>query len=382
MRFRWWFVSMGITVGIILASMIYLGNFLCVPVENNTCISFLGGTETMMQTSSKYGLTLSSDNGSANVVVNPNTNRIYVANEVSHTISVMDGNTNTKIADIPTNGMPFKMAINPNTNRIYVTEVNRPDNKHNDTILVVDGTNNNKIAEIQSVIFSQIAINQKTNLVYVIGYKTSTGIEQNGTLSVMDGNNNTKIAQLQIGWNPFGIAVDSNTNLIYVLNKHYPVNSKRENSTVSVIDGSKNTKIADIQVGINPAGIAVNPNTHRIYVSNYGGQTVSVIDGISNSITGKPILLGPGIEGMAVNPITNRIYVADGLTSTVYVIDGNTDTKIQEIHPLYSWNVAVNPVTSKIYVPSYFFNNISIIDEKSYNITSVIQLGPYPGNIK
>lgn len=382
MRFRWWFVSMGITVGLVLASTIYLGNFLCVPVEDNSCISFLGGTETMTQTSPKYGLASSSDNGSANVVVNPNTNRIYVSNEVSHTVSVIDGNTNTKIADIPTNGMPFKMAINPNTNRIYVTEVNTPDNKHNDTILVVDGTNNNKITEIQSVIFSQLAINQKTNLVYVIGYKRSTGIEQNGTLSVIDGNNNTKIAQLQIGMNPFGIAVDPNTNCIYMLNKHYVVNSKWENSTVSVMDGSNNRKIADIQVGINSAGIAVNPNTNRIYVTNYGGGTVSVIDGVSHSIIGKPIFLGPGIEGMAVDPITNRIYVADGLTSTVYVIDGNTDTKIKEIHPLYAWNVAVNPVTNMIYAPSYIFNNISIIDEKSYNITSVIQMGQYPGNIK
>ncbi|MGH2613090.1 MAG: YncE family protein, partial [Rhabdochlamydiaceae bacterium] len=230
-------------------------------------------------------------------------------------------------------------------------------------------------------VFSQMAINQKTNLVYVIGYD-SIRIKQNGTLSVIDGNNDTKLSQLQIGMNPFGIAVDSNTNRIYMLNKHYPVNSKWENSTVSVMDGKNNTKIVDIQVGINPAGIAVNPNTHRIYVSNYSGQTVSVIDGISNSITGEPIFLGPGIEGMAVDPITNRIYVADGITSTVYVIDGNTDTKIKEIHPLYAWNVAVNPITNKIYVPSYSLNNISIIGGKLYDITSVIQMGPYPGKFK
>ncbi|MGI0061230.1 MAG: YncE family protein, partial [Nitrosotalea sp.] len=175
---------MGITIGLVFGSMMYFGNFLCVPVEDNPCISFLGGTETMSQTSSKYGLALSSDNGSANVVVNPNTNRIYVANEVSHTVSVIDGNTNTMIADIPTNGMPFKMAVNPNTNRIYVTEANTTDNNHGDTILVIDGTNNDKIAEIPSGVFSQMAINQKTNLVYVIGYD-SIRIKQNGTLSVI-----------------------------------------------------------------------------------------------------------------------------------------------------------------------------------------------------
>ncbi|MGI0046534.1 MAG: YVTN family beta-propeller repeat-containing protein [Nitrosotalea sp.] len=373
---------MGITAGMVLASMMYLGNFLCVSVEDNPCISFLGGTETMTQASSKSGLALS-DNGSSYVAVNPDTNRIYVANEVSHTVSVIDGNTNARIADIPTNGMPFNMAVNPDTNRIYVAEDNTTDNKHNDTILVVDGTNNDKIAEIQPGVFSQIAINQKTNLVYVIGYNSSNGIEQNGTLSVIDGNNNTKIVQLQIGMNPVGIAVDPGINHIYILNRNlHHVNSTWQNSTVSVIDGSNYTKIAEIEVGLDPHGIDVNPDTHRVYVTSYIGGTVSVIDGIGNKVIGKPIFLDHDIERMAVNPITNRIYVADGFTGTVYVIDGNTDTKIKEIHPLWGWNVAVNPVTNRIYVPNYVFNNVSVADEKSYNVTSVIQLGPYPKNIK
>lgn len=224
---------MGITAGLVLASMMYLGNFLCVPVEDNPCISFLGGASTMTQASSKYGLALSSDNGSASVVVNPNTNRIYVANEVSHTVSVIDGNTNTRIVDIPTNGMPSQMAINTNTNRIYVIEANTTDNNHSNTILVINGANNDKIAEIPGV-FSQIAINQKTNLIYVIGYE-SIRTKQNGTLSIIDGNNNTKITQLQIGMDPFGIAVDPNTNHIYVLNKHYFANSKWDNVATSLV---------------------------------------------------------------------------------------------------------------------------------------------------
>ncbi len=107
-----------------------------------------------------------------------------------------------------------------------------------------------------------------------------------------------------------------------------------------------------------------------------------MIDGASNSVIGKPIFLGSGVEGLAVDPIANRIYVADGISSTVYVIDGNADTKIKEMHPLYGWNVAVNPVTDRIYVPSYILNNISVIDGKSYDMPSVIQMGPYPENIK
>jgi hypothetical protein len=41
MKFRMWYVSMGITAVVILVSMLYLGKILCVPMENAPCVSFL-----------------------------------------------------------------------------------------------------------------------------------------------------------------------------------------------------------------------------------------------------------------------------------------------------------------------------------------------------
>ena len=41
MKFRMWFVAMGITAAVIFVSMIYLGKILCVPMEDAPCVSFL-----------------------------------------------------------------------------------------------------------------------------------------------------------------------------------------------------------------------------------------------------------------------------------------------------------------------------------------------------
>jgi len=41
MKFRWWFVSMGITGALVFGGMVYLGNFACLPVENIPCASLL-----------------------------------------------------------------------------------------------------------------------------------------------------------------------------------------------------------------------------------------------------------------------------------------------------------------------------------------------------
>lgn len=321
----------------------------------------------------------SQDNGSAYAVVNPDTNRIYVANEVGKTISVIDGNTNAKIADIQLDAMPSKLAVNPNTNRIYVTEHSMVNNiEESSTVAVIDGNTNTEIASIHVGAYSQIAVNPNTNRIYVTEHHLVNNIEQNGTVSVIDGNTNTEIASIQVGTNPSGIAVNAETNHIYVIHRYHAMDNRWQNGTVDVIDGNTMEKTASIQVGINPAGISLNPDTNRIYVTNYNSGTISVIDGNTNDIVGKPIYLGAGVEGIDVNPLTNRIYVANGVNTTLYVIDGNTNYKVDEIRKLSAWSVAVNSDTDMIYVPSYFFNNLSAIDGRYDNVAAVIPIGTYP----
>ncbi|MCH8860728.1 MAG: YncE family protein, partial [Thaumarchaeota archaeon] len=54
------------------------------------------------------------------VVVNQETNTVYVTNQLSETVSVIDGSKNTVIdtIDVPE---PFEMAINSIQNKVYVT---------------------------------------------------------------------------------------------------------------------------------------------------------------------------------------------------------------------------------------------------------------------
>ena len=197
-----------------------------------------------------------STNGSSFASVNPITNRIYVANWNHNTVSVIDGNTNTKITNIPVDMIPEKLAINPITNRIYVTENNNLNKiDENGTVLVIDGNTNTKIASIPIVgVFPQITVNPNTNRIYVTEHNKVNNIEQSGTVSVIDGNTNTKIASIPVGANSLGIDVNPNTNRIYVLhsNNFNMIDHTWQNGTVSVIDGNTNTKIASIQVGAHP----------------------------------------------------------------------------------------------------------------------------------
>ena len=97
------------------------------------------------------------------VGVNPNTNKIYVANSGSDTISVIDGvndkvlNNNIKVGNHPT-----YVAVNHITNKIYVV--------NSQNITVVDGSSDKAVKNIQlSHLFIPISIiaDSENNTLYV-----------------------------------------------------------------------------------------------------------------------------------------------------------------------------------------------------------------------
>ena len=70
------------------------------------------------------------------VAVNPTSERVYVANEGSNTVSVVDATTDQLIATIPVGRLPSSVAINPMTNRIYVASLGA------NSLSVIDGARN------------------------------------------------------------------------------------------------------------------------------------------------------------------------------------------------------------------------------------------------
>jgi YVTN family beta-propeller protein len=79
-----------------------------------------------------------------------------------------------------------------------------------------------------------------------------------------------------------------------------------------------------IAVGATPSAMAVNAATGQVYVANTGSGTVSVINGVTNMVTATvPVGMQP--EAVAVNAVTGQVYVVN-FGDTVSVIDGVTNT--------------------------------------------------------
>ena len=76
------------------------------------------------------------------VAVNPLANTVYVANAHGHSVSVVNGQTNTVVATVPVRRLPQGVAVNQATGRIYVANTN------SGTVSVINGQTNMVVATV------------------------------------------------------------------------------------------------------------------------------------------------------------------------------------------------------------------------------------------
>jgi YVTN family beta-propeller protein len=177
------------------------------------------------------------------------------------------------------------------------------------------------------------------------------------------------------GKDPWGVAVDPATGTAYVTNF-------RGNS-VSVIDTATNTVTATTGIGLGeaPTGVAVDPATNTAYVTNLVNYSVSVIDTATNTATATiSVGLGPG--GVAVDPAATAAYVANFGGNSVSVINTATNAVTATIHVgEYPEDVAVDSAISTAYVTNSGGNSVSVIDTATNAVTATIHVGPDPEGV-
>ena len=319
------------------------------------------------------------------IAVNDNSNIVYVTDFTGKNILVLDGQTNKTLHIIPINGNPWAVSVNPVTNKIYV--INR---NSQIAVSIIDGSTDKVVNEIDvrdmgtqppEMSFNpmrtqekyykiepmEVAVNTNTNKIYVSDWNYP-----DGGITVIDGTQDKVIDKiLGLGGPSYGIVVNQRTNKIYVdsfqsvLGKPY---------YVTVIDGETDKIMTNITIGVgngdastNPQGlrispIALNPTTNLVYayystsITGNDFDSIMVINGTNNRIIDKiPI----SVNGIAVNPRTNIVYATiSGENSMVgsfdiAIIDGKNDTIIDHLKSdNVVFDVAVNPTSDSVYVTS------------------------------
>ena len=245
-------------------------------------------------------------NGPMSVAVNPLTGKAYVTNSADNTVTVIDEATGTVLKTVGVGSNPRGIGVNPSTNTVYVA------NFYGGSVTVIDGQSDSVTKSIYTGGAIGVAVNPSTNLIFVSTFGGHSVVVLNGV-----SNSISKTISLADG--PLGIAIDASSNLIYTANQ-------LEN-TVSVINSSTGETISRIAIesdrpGVpaNPYGIAVDSNTDTFIVTNYYLSHADVYRLSDNAFLGH-VASGGGATYVAFDPSTDIAYIANSGEATVSVIN-------------------------------------------------------------
>jgi len=246
-------------------------------------------------------------------------NRVYVANYNSASVSVIDAATLNKMPDISLNtrnyqcsGGPANIAVNPNTNRVYVA-------LYGNRVAVIDATTNTPIDCIStnSGTFG-VAVNPTLNQLYVTN---RDGFD----LMVFDISTNPAvlIQDVPLGGSPFFVQANPNWDEVYVmvaLDADYsiPNNLRVFSATSGGLAFQSSAFIGNTGDG---GTIWVSQATGNLYIAANGDNQVQVVDPITLSVCATTPASQP--FGLTENVGLGRMYIGNIGSNVVTAVSDN-----------------------------------------------------------
>ncbi len=289
------------------------------------------------------GVTYDSDNGN-----------VYVANQDSGNISVINGTSNKVMDSISVGPCPYGEAFDAATGDVYIA--NTGGGCSSDNITVIDAANNSVAGSITvGANPVDLAYDSANGYIYVVQPNSNS-------LTVIDGSTDEVVGSVAVQ-NPYDVAFDSANGYLYVTNE-------TSGGYVTVIDGSNDEFVASIPVGGTPVGVAVDSSNGCIYVTNDVSEDngyVDVVNGSSGSVVGHTDPSQPAVDtlNIAFDSADGYVYVMDA-ADNVTEIDGATNEVVASI-PIDStgWGAAADPANGFVYVGNLASGTVTAINAGS-----------------
>ena len=218
--------------------------------------------------------------------------KVYVADEESSTISVIDAASFKKIGDIPVGQGPHNVQVAPDGKLVWVTNNGEPGKP-------AEKTRHEGMPKSE--------------------HGAMAGA---GEVWAIDTASDTVVAKVPVGMHPAHVVVAPDGRYAYVTNGG--------ENTVSVVDTAALRIVATIPVGASPHGIRISPDGKQAWVANLKGGTVSVID-IPTRKQITRIAVGKGPAQVGFTPDGRLGFVSLSEENRVAVIDPATRKAIRKV---------------------------------------------------
>jgi YVTN family beta-propeller protein len=310
--------------------------------------------------------------------------RLYVTNEVSGDMTIIDVGTYNVIATVPLGKRPRGIHASPDRKTIYVAlsgspiagpDVDEstlpPPDKSADGIGVFDVAQQKVLRVIKG------GSDPENFDISKDGTQLYTSNEDESAVSIVDIASGTVAKSVKVGGQPEGVKVTPDGKLVYV--------TSEETGTVSVLDPAAGKIVKTFKVGHRPRSVAFLPDGSKAYINAENDGGIVLVDAVKQQMM-QPIPLGkPGtIKPMAVllSPDASKLYVSTGRGHQVFTIDTSTNKPAGsvEVGPR-PWGIAVSSDGKTLYSANGPSNDISVVDLASNAVVKKVACGKSPWGV-
>jgi YVTN family beta-propeller protein len=308
---------------------------------------------------------------------------VYVTNEMSGDLTVIDPATNSSVVTVPLGKRPRGIRSSPDGQRLYIALSGSP--------IAPPGTDESKlpppdrsadgIGVFDAKAFQLLKVlrggsDPEQTSVSRDGARLFIANEDAGKATVLEIDSGRTVAELEVGGEPEGVTTSTDGRFVYV--------TSEEDSRVSVIDTATNQLVKQFAVGARPRDSAFSPDSSRAYVTAENGGTVSVIDTSSHTVVATIRLTGPNVRpmGVIVSPDGQRVYVSTGRGGTVVAIDARTNMPLGSVAVgTRPWGITMSPDGTRLYTANGPSNDVTVVDTATLSVVAKIPVGQSPWGV-
>jgi YVTN family beta-propeller protein len=308
---------------------------------------------------------------------------VYVTNEVSGDLSVIDPATHRLIATLPLGKRPRGIRVAPDRAELYIalsgSPISRPgtdESKLPPPDRAADGIGVVKVTALTLATILRGPQDPEQTSVGRDGTRLYIANEDKGTASVLDIASGKTVAEFEVGGEPEGVTTSPDGRFVYV--------TSEEDNQVSVIDTTANRVVKQIAVGPRPRDSAFLPDSSRAYVTSENGASISVVDTTSHTVIETITLTGENVRpmGAVVSPDGQRLYVSTGRGGTVVSIDTKTNKPGGSVAVgTRPWGLALSPDGTRLYTANGPSNDVSVVDTSTLTVLTKTPVGRSPWGV-
>lgn len=304
--------------------------------------------------------------------------RVYVTNEVSGDLSILDSGKMEVVATVPLGKRPRGIHASPDGKFIYVAlsgtpaappgvdeDSLPPPDKSADGIAVFDVAQNKVVRVIQGGSDPENFDVSKDGKFIYVSNEDASGV------SFVD-IAGSKVAQtVHTGEQPEGVTVTPDGKLIY--------STCEEDGTIVVIDPVAGKAIKTFKVGHRPRNIVFMPDGKTGYVNAENDGGIVLFDAVKNEQIQAISLGTPGEVkpmGLVLSPDASKLYVSTGRGHKAFIVDTKTNQSVGsvEVGPR-PWGIGVSPDGKMLFTANGPSSDISIVDLATSTVIKKVKGG-------